>query len=763
MGGSTKVCRIDLYSHNVTFTKMTPDVRAALMKFCQRLMTFKTVYKPGRGHHDIPDRVYAASNRKRSILRFHIHQYEELLKFLKYHGWEKDSFKIHSHVPVDGDCVDFDFTPDKKPFEYQEGIIEHFVTPGHTKVSNLQTGLGKAASLDSKIKVPNGWLRMGQMEIGQEVITQDGSTCNVIGVYPQGELDLYWVTFADGRRTECCLEHLWSVYSSDNKLALTEVSTVVDTAYIRNVLERGESRVYIDLIDSEQNADHVYSQDSYAVGFNVTNAQIPNEYLNGSTAQRMALLNGIFDTPGFSTAGQAMLYKTLDLKVATDLVYLVRSLGGMASFTQYNPDSGKYGVVMRVPWLVSPSEGKRRLQLVSIEYSRKAEAQCIAVDHPSKLYVTDDFIVTHNTLCGAKAIQEIGKRAVISVPGKYVYKWVGDVKELLCLEKSDIMVIRGSKALQAAIVRGLAGELDVKVIVITSTTLYNYFKAFEQDDFEGYECEPNDLYEALGAGVRLIDEAHENLYLNFKQDLYGHVAKAIYLSATLESDKPFVEKILRLAYPKSLRYNNIPYNRYIDALCIEYYVDNVEKLRFTNPRKQYSHAMFEACIMEVPARQDAFCTMVYNIISVEYLKDRQPGQKLLIFAYTTKLCTILAEYLERAINDPTIIVNRYIAQDDDEQLYNADIVISTLKSAGTAIDIPGLRVCLMTVALKSSQQNTQALGRLRELRAWPEITPKFLYIAATNIPKHQEYHHHKLTTFKGKVKNHNTISSYYHI
>jgi hypothetical protein len=68
---------------------------------------------------------------------------------------------------------------------------------------------GKEQHLDAKILTPTGWVRMGDIKVGDLVIARDGTPTPVIGVYPQGEKSSYRVTFDDGSSTECGEDHLW--------------------------------------------------------------------------------------------------------------------------------------------------------------------------------------------------------------------------------------------------------------------------------------------------------------------------------------------------------------------------------------------------------------------------------------------------------------------------------------------------------------------------------------------------------------------------
>ena len=70
-------------------------------------------------------------------------------------------------------------------------------------------GVGKAQPLDASVLAPNGFVPMGAIKVKDQVIGSDGKTHRVLGVYPQGEKDVYRVTFRDVSTTECCDDHLW--------------------------------------------------------------------------------------------------------------------------------------------------------------------------------------------------------------------------------------------------------------------------------------------------------------------------------------------------------------------------------------------------------------------------------------------------------------------------------------------------------------------------------------------------------------------------
>lgn len=144
---------------------------------------------------------------------------------------------------------------------------------------------------------------------------------------------------------------------------------------------------------------------------------IPEPYLLSDKPRRLELLRGLMDSDGWVESGSPC-YATSSRRLAHDFQSLVWSLGGVTSIgtkkTTHN-DAYIFNVQIEYPnecfWLprkrdITRAEhvhmGKpveRRLGLRAITESRSVECRCISVSHPSKLYVTDNYIVTHNTYC----------------------------------------------------------------------------------------------------------------------------------------------------------------------------------------------------------------------------------------------------------------------------------------------------------------------------------------------------------------------------
>jgi len=157
---------------------------------------------------------------------------------------------------------------------------------------------------------------------------------------------------------------------------------------------------------------------------------VPEAYLRNAPAVRLAVLQGLLDTDGGPVTQRGrtrrIQYTTTSPRLRDDVVHLVRSLGGMA-YARTRPATGRppglakgrpvpcnhdaYVLDIRLPAGVPPfrlarkreaydaSGGGRPVRFIeSIEPVGEQETMCIQVAAADSLYVTDDFLVTHNTL-----------------------------------------------------------------------------------------------------------------------------------------------------------------------------------------------------------------------------------------------------------------------------------------------------------------------------------------------------------------------------
>jgi intein/homing endonuclease len=842
-----------LYSHHFVLTQLTPNARGLVDSFARHYIQYGLV-KAGRKFIREAVKVFGARTANYAEYRFHINQWNAFTKHLTNNGVAAHNYEVVLNEADPGEDVGIETLPQWQEHDYQIPIGEYLVSDKPTKIKllEIQTGKGKLAPLDTKIKIPGGWTTMGDIREGQMVTAWDGTPAEVIGVFPQGEQDVYKVTFADGRYTFAGPEHLWKVYYINT--VINRRWRVVDTMEMKRLISMPNPRVYVPLCKSEIGDDISVPLDPYVLGvilgdggisnnsviitkldkdlfenvaarlpedvelvranfksMRITGKNhgrnsiiktlrtlnlmglrswekfIPEHYLNGSTKQRLELLQGLMDTDGTSNTretGGAISYNSTSHDLAKGVQYLVRSLGGIASISERNTQythkdelkDGRvsYDVNIRyhTPSEIFTIERKKsrtnddnqyakdlKLRVMSVEPAGRDQTQCISINHPDQLYITDDFIVTHNTFCAMKAAARLGKRMAIIIKPGYIDKWIEDVKKICGIERDDITVVQGSAQVMNLMARAEAGLITEKVIIFSNRTLQNLFSLYEERGRlmleQGYAFYPHELFPKLKVGLRLIDEVHQDFHLNFKLDLYTHVAHSISLSATLKSDDAFMNRMYEMTYPREDRYAGLAYDKYVTAFSWMYSVRRPELLRASEHGSMtYSHHAFEKSVIRQPAVLDSFLDMVHTIVQRFYLADDyKPGDRCLVYCASIDMCTRVVDHLKALIKDKDI--RRYVEDDPYENLMDAEICVSTLLSAGTGHDIAQLTTVILTTNVLSHQSNVQGFGRLRKI---PNRKMRFIYTNCTDVPKHLEYHEKKRELLRMIALDYNTVT-----
>ncbi len=449
---------------------------------------------------DIVNRVYKSE--EKASAEEQIELAESSLFDLAEHGNSKKDFRSIS--------VSLKETLDKTLLAKQRDSHVSGVSTGLSDLDKILSGMqqsdliilagrpsmGKAQPLDAKVLTKNGWKKMGELALGEQLASIDGKPSKVSGIFPQGKKQIYRITFSDNRSMECCAEHLWRVHYRD-----WEEAKILSTEKIISMLERVryKNRLWIDTVSGEFGDHKKLPIDPWLLGaligdgtlsggavrfstaskemlktlskkigrtflikhagkydYRIIQAEghhrkglatvapngikealknlnlwnvlsdkkfIPEEYFSANRQARLELLQGLIDTDGWVEKFGALRFCTTSKKLADGVIRLVRSLGGIATLsskkTSYtHNDEKKSGLIAFVINIQHPdqktfvtlsskksrlAQGRRRqkrLTFSKVEPIRKTQAQCISVTHPSHLYITDDYVVTHNTAMG---------------------------------------------------------------------------------------------------------------------------------------------------------------------------------------------------------------------------------------------------------------------------------------------------------------------------------------------------------------------------
>jgi phosphate starvation-inducible PhoH-like protein len=341
--------------------------------------------------------------------------------------------------------------------------LNTYMERGTVEVAPLAFMRGRAQPLSRGVLTPNGFRPIGSLRVGDLVTGSDGRPTPVIGVYPQGAKPVFRVRTQDGASTLCCGEHLWRVFTQEDR-SCRKPGRVLETREMIGRLRRDDQHRYelplvsapvefepqpipLDpyalgrllgdgclttrttpsLTRSDPELVHVHGRRGGVIVANPATAAprglgragtysptrfVPNVYLQNSPDVRISVLQGLLDSDGVPVTHDGgacrIQYTTCSDVLRDDVLHLVRSLGGVAYWRSHN-DS--FVMDIRLPHAIEPFRRRRKLDvyrhdgggrpkrfIASIEPAGEQQTVCIQVAAADSLYVTDDFLVTHNTL-----------------------------------------------------------------------------------------------------------------------------------------------------------------------------------------------------------------------------------------------------------------------------------------------------------------------------------------------------------------------------
>lgn len=378
--------------------------------------------------------------------------------------------------------------------------------------------------------------------------------------------------------------------------------------------------------------------------------------------------------------------------------------------------------------------------LVNKQIREHKDVYSLLVDHQTG---KGKGIMTISSVC------DINKSVAILILPKYIEKWVLELKQTTNVKDEDIVIIQGSKDLINYMHLALSGEYKAKFIIFSNRTISNYMRDYEEcEDMEEFQYPviPGNLMECFKIGPLMIDEVHQEFYSVFKACLYFNAEIIIGMSATLTSEDPSKEKYYNVLFPPHVRLSNMGHDKYIDLHEIRYYIENTKRIRCIN-NMGYNHILFEQSIMRHNIQIRNYIDMIKHYVKVGYINRKEPGDRLLIFAASIDLCTLLTYTIKSLYND--LKVSRFVEDDSFDNIQDSDIIVSTVLSSGTAFDIPGLITVIQTISVKSKQANLQAIGRLRKKDG---KQMKYYQLFSKDIQKQYDYHKYRLDTLGPMVK-----------
>lgn len=244
---------------------------------------------------------------------------------------------------------------------------------------------GKAL-LDSEILYLEDREKMiGNIVVGDKIYDDKGNLVEVVGVYPQGKVTTYRVVFEDGRNVICCGNHQWRV-NHGGKWHVRSLRSIAGLDYKSMSIPVGEALNYPTAKLPVPPSAYASMLAAYLGGYGgdmFFDKYVCKKFLRSSIDQKKDFIeNFIRSFRNVVTGEEELTLSHIDMDVINFVQRMFWSSGWYAKL------EGNKLILSR---------NRKELKIRSISIYGKEHATCITVDNDSHLFLTTNYIVTHNT------------------------------------------------------------------------------------------------------------------------------------------------------------------------------------------------------------------------------------------------------------------------------------------------------------------------------------------------------------------------------
>lgn len=244
---------------------------------------------------------------------------------------------------------------------------------------------GKAL-LDSEILYLEDREKMiGNIVVGDKIYDDKGNLVEVVGVYPQGKVTTYRVVFEDGRNVICCGNHQWRV-NHGGKWHVRSLRSIAGLDYKSMSIPVGEALNYPTAKLPVPPSAYASMLAAYLGGYSgdmFFDKYICKKFLRSSIDQKKDFIeNFIHSFRNVVTGEEELTLSHIDMDVINFVQRMFWASGWYAKL------EGNKLILSR---------NRKELKIRSISIYGKEHATCITVDNDSHLFLTTNYIVTHNT------------------------------------------------------------------------------------------------------------------------------------------------------------------------------------------------------------------------------------------------------------------------------------------------------------------------------------------------------------------------------
>lgn len=359
----------------------------------------------------------------------------------------------------------------------------------------------------------------------------------------------------------------------------------------------------------------------------------------------------------------------------------------------------------------------KSVKITDIEWGDPARQRCILVDDPEHLFLTEQFIPTHNTYLGAATTAYLKRRCIIIVPfAKLINQWRDTFLNFTTLTEDEIVVIQGSKACEKVI----KGKYkNAKVFIVMANTLNSFHDAV--GDVGLY-----DFFHATRAGIKIIDEVHRNMSMIQKIEALSNFRWNYYMSATPGRTDRKENWIFKMSYfnvPKFGSQFMTDDEKHLQVMIKKYlYLPTQKQInRIINKRVGMNTKTYETELRSSTDEQRQGFEQSFRLILQWVKHNLEKDYKVMVLAYTIDFLSYLAGLAEDIFPGDVGIYYGGLKQHEKDEALKHKLIIATSSSLGTGADIKGLQFVINTTTYSNWIETKQISGRLREIKGVNQV------------------------------------------
>lgn len=297
------------------------------------------------------------------------------------------------------------------------------------------------------------------------------------------------------------------------------------------------------------------------------------------------------------------------------------------------------------------------------------------------------------------------KTMMITSTIDWLYQWKEKILEYTNLDEKEVYIIAGKPSI-VKLFNGMHDHKDIKFFLCSHDTLKAYANANSWESV-------HELFKKLKIGIKIFDEAHLYFENTVMIDNFTDVWKTYYLTATPMKSNINEDKIYKRCYEKVPKISmfdedNDPHTEYLAI----FFNSRPNAMQISDCQNAYG---FDRIKYEnyLVTRPNYFKLLR---ILMEIIKHRlSPEGKCLIYIGTNYAIQITYNWLSCYFKNLSIgIFTSLVDKDSKRDQLNNRVILTTTKSAGAALDIPGLEITIiLDEPFKSKQIAIQTLGRTR--------------------------------------------------